>query len=333
MEKVFSTVDKLPLISVVVPVYNVEKYLNRCVESIKNQTYENLEIILVDDGSPDKCPKLCDDFKKNDKRIKVIHKKNGGLSDARNRGIDIAKGKYITFIDSDDYVKKEYVELLYHTLKKFNSDISICSHSVEYENGSIIDKSCNIEKAYSKEEALENMMYGKNIDTSSWGKLFKIELFNKIRFPINRLFEDSATTYLLFDLAEKISYSGKSMYFYEIRNDSITSSNFNSKKMDLIISTKEMYSFIERKYPKLIKAAKRRLMYSYLSTLTQMIKSKNVDKNLKNNVYTYIKKNRKEILSDNNIPKRDRYALFFSYFGINCFKIIWNVYSKATGRS
>ena len=125
-------VSKNPLISIIVPVYNVEEYLDKCVESIVNQTYKNIEVILVDDGSPDNCPKMCDDWAKKDKRIKVIHKKNGGLSDARNKGIDESKGEYLSFVDSDDYITDNYVELLYNIISKEHADISMAKQYVVY---------------------------------------------------------------------------------------------------------------------------------------------------------------------------------------------------------
>ncbi|MBR1540013.1 MAG: glycosyltransferase [Clostridia bacterium] len=123
------------LISIIVPVYKVEKYLDKCINSIVSQTYKNLEVILVDDGSPDSCGKMCDEWTQKDTRIKVIHKENGGLSDARNFGLDCAKGKYIQFVDSDDYIEKDMIEFLYKNLKENNADISICSnYMVDEEN-------------------------------------------------------------------------------------------------------------------------------------------------------------------------------------------------------
>ena len=128
------------LISVILPIYNVEKYLEKCLKSVINQTYKNLEIILVDDGSKDNSPQICDEYAVKDKRIVVIHKSNGGLSDARNAGIEIAKGKYIALIDSDDYVEKDYVQFLYQLIKENNAEMSICSHTVLYTNRTRIEK-------------------------------------------------------------------------------------------------------------------------------------------------------------------------------------------------
>lgn len=320
------------LISVVVPVYKVEKYLNRCVDSIINQTYKNLEIILVDDGSPDGCPEICDEYAKKDSRIKVIHKENGGLSDARNVGIDIAKGKFITFIDSDDYINGNYIELLYHTCIENEADMAITSHKVIYENGTVIEKETEEKINLNSKDVLNRILYDDGIDLSAWAKLYKRELFKEIRYPKDRLFEDAATTYKLIDECDKISINSKSTYNYIIRKDSITNKDFSKSKMDLIISTKEMTEYIKNKYPDLEKACNRRLMYAYLSTLSQLANSTTRSKEYITIIMQYINKNRKIVLKDNKIPRRDRLALYSTCFGFTTFKYLWIIYEKFTGR-
>ena len=322
------------LVSVIVPVYNVEKYIDRCVNSIINQTYKTIEIILVDDGSTDSCSKICDKYANEDTRIKVIHKENGGLSDARNEGIKIATGKYITLIDSDDYVEPDYVELLYNLLIENDADMSVCKHFVVYENAGTIDTGTGNFYNLSPKEALEMLLYGNDFDLGACEKLYKKELFENIKYPKGRLFEDAATTYKLIDLCKKISFKSEAKYTYYIRSNSITTNSFNSKKMDLIISTKEMSDYIKNKYPDLEKAANRRLMYAYLSTLTQIAKSKKSEESVKysKQIMEYIKTNRKDILKDKKIPKRDRVALYSTIFGYNFFKISWNLYEKITKR-
>lgn len=324
-------IDKIDLISVIVPIYKVENYLEKCIISILNQTYSRLEIILVDDGSPDKCGIICDEFKEKDSRIKVIHKENGGLSDARNVGIQNSTGKYITFIDSDDYVEKEYIDLLYTTLISNNADISIASHRVLYKKKSI-DKSTGDKFCGNSEMILEKILYDDGVDLSAWGKLYKTKLFNQIKFPKGRLFEDSATTYQLIDLSEKIAVYSKPVYNYVMRDDSISRNQFSKKKLDLITSTEEMTDFIQKKYPELEKACNRRLMYAYLSTLTQLSKSKKPDKEIKEQLITYIKNNKKSVLKDRRIPKRDRIGIYSALLGLNFYRFTWNIYSKITGR-
>lgn len=320
------------LISVVVPVYKVENYLNKCVDSIINQTHKNLEIILVDDGSPDNCGNICDEYAKKDKRIKVIHKENGGLSDARNAGIEIATGKYITFIDSDDYVDNNYAELLYKTIIKDCTDIVISSNKVVYETGTILEKATNEESVLEPKVVLERILYDDGIDLSAWAKLYKTDFFKEIKYPKGRLFEDAATTYKLISKSKKISINSKSTYNYIIRNNSITNEDFSPSKFDLIISTEEMCNFINEKYPDLKNASDRRLMYAYLSTLTQLTKAKKPKKEYIEKIMGYINKNRRKILQDKRIPKRDRMALNLTRFGFKFFKLGWNLYALKTGR-
>ncbi len=159
------------LITVIVPVFKVEKYLEKCVKSICCQTYKNLEIILVDDGSPDNCGKMCDKYAKSDKRIKVIHKENGGLSDARNAGIKMATGKYIAFVDSDDYVSNDYIEYMYKILKKENTKISICELQIVWKNTTIENNKENKVQKLTSKQALENLLYSQGIDVSAPRKI------------------------------------------------------------------------------------------------------------------------------------------------------------------
>ena len=320
------------LISIIVPVYNVELYINKCIESIINQTYNNIEIILVDDGSTDSSGKICDEYKEKDRRIKVIHKENGGLSDARNAGISAASGKYITFIDSDDYVDEDYVEILHDLIIKYNVKMSICSHKVIYDTGKIIDKQDLKEECYNKEEVYKKILYDNGIDLSAWAKLYEVSLFNNVKFPKERLYEDAATTYLLIDQCDKISVNSISKYNYVIRRNSITNDKFSIRKMDLIISTKEMTDYIKQKYPSLEFACNRRLMYAYLSTLAQLVKDKEKHENEQKTIMMYIKYNRKSILHDKNIPRRDRIALNCTKLGFKFFKLTWKIYEKITSR-
>ena len=324
------------LISIIVPVYNVEKYLNRCIDSLISQTYQNIEIILVDDGSTDSSSEIVDGYLKKDNRIKVFHKDNGGLSDARNKGIEISKGKYLSFVDSDDYVTNTYIETLYNTIIEYEADISICSYKVNYETGQILKKGKNKKGVYSTEKALKNMLYHRDFDVSAWAKLYKKELFNGIIFPKGRLFEDAATTYKLMMKSKRISYNLKEEYYYIIRDKSITTNSFNLQKMDLIVSTKEMFDEVSLNYPRLKKAAKRRLVYAYLSTLSQLVQSNDQSSKYEKqeqSIYNYIKKNGKSVLWDINAPIRDKVGILSLIFGINFYKEIWNSYKRMTGRS
>ena len=176
-----------PLISVIVPIYKVEDYLKRCVESIRNQTYKNLEIILVDDGSPDHCGEICDGYKKIDERVRVIHKSNGGLSDARNAGLDIMTGEYVTCIDSDDFVSKYYVENLYIAIKEGNCDISASQFVDYYDTDPILpgEKVKRIEiEVLNRADAYKRMLYQNGFEVCAVAKLYKCSFFDGVRYPL-----------------------------------------------------------------------------------------------------------------------------------------------------
>ena len=240
-------------ISLIVPVYNVEKYLEKCVNSILKQTYKNLEIILVDDGSTDESAEICDKLKKDDNRIVVVHKTNGGLSDARNVGIGIATGNYLGFIDSDDYIQKDMYEYLYKLIKENNADISICNYMTIYEDKDFqVEKIPNEIQAYTKIDAMRELLKRNQIQDYAWNKLYKRNLFNNIKYPVGRKMEDLGTTYKLFDKADKIIIGNQKKYFYLQRMGSIV----NNKTIDLFIDkyelTLERYNYLKSKYGELI---------------------------------------------------------------------------------
>ena len=271
------------LITIVIPIYNVKKYIERCIKSVINQTYKNIEIILVDDGSTDESGDICDEYAKKDNRIKVIHKKNGGLSDARNFGIDAANGKYISFVDSDDFVTNNYVEVLYNLIKNNDSDISVCIWKNIFEDNKTKKSYFTLfhrEITATNLVMLQHMLYQKLFDTSACAKLYDISLFDNIRFPKGKLYEDLATTYKLFLKSKTISYSNDEIYYYFVRNNSITQSEFKEKDMDLIeISETLLKTLMEVDYKmglrnKLTNAAISR----YLSGNFTVLKKTNTEK-------------------------------------------------------
>lgn len=235
-----------PLISIIVPVYKVEPYLRRCLDSIVNQTYSNLEIILVNDGSPDGCPQICDEYAALDNRIIVIHKENGGLSDARNAGLDICKGEYISFVDSDDWVEQSYIETLLHILEDSKADISIGNFTKSQSSYTYILK--DFDRNYSilePSQAIKNL-WDKNLDATfvtAWGKLFKRELYNNVRFPKGRIHEDEYTSYKLFYNSNRVVFLDAPLYVYFQREDSI----MGMLKECSIRAQIEKYLFFKRK--------------------------------------------------------------------------------------
>lgn len=237
------------LISVIVPIYKVEKYLASCVNSLKEQTYRNLEIILVDDGSPDKSGEMCDAFAEQDNRIVVVHKPNGGLSDARNAGIEVAKGDYLLFLDSDDTLHKETLEILWTNLKENGAEISVCDYRAFYE-GTEIDKnlpSQNLE-VWDNVQALQqifNPQYGTQMVIST-NKLFQKNLFDGIRFPVGKIHEDEFTTYKLLHRAERIVYTDLKLYYYLQREDSLTGNGkISPQYFHVLDAFDERSSFLE----------------------------------------------------------------------------------------
>lgn len=239
------------LISIVIPVYNVEKYLERCVKSVINQTYKNIEIILVDDGSKDKSGALCDEFAKLDDRIIVIHKENGGLSDARNYGLNIAKGELIGFVDSDDYITEDMFESLYKTIVKNNADISIVSFYEMY-NGKLIGmRNSGKLEVFSKIEAMKELLIDTKIQSYAWNKLFRKKLFDDLKFPTGKNFEDIATTLLLFEKCEKIALLEEPKYYYLRRDDSIIGVKNSKTYTDYLEVIFDKYLYLKDKYPEI----------------------------------------------------------------------------------
>ena len=243
-------INEQPLISVIVPVYNVEKYLKKCVYSIINQTYKNIEVILVDDGSPDKCGMICDEFVSVDSRIKVIHKRNGGLSSARNAGIEIAKGQYIGFVDSDDTIEPFMYEKLYQINKKNKTLLSVCAVNYIFPNGEKKrKKELGEDRVFGFENAIIEMNMHTYFDMGAWSKLYDRNLFDGIRFPEGKLSEDFYIMYKVFDKAQKISYVDQPCYNYLQRKNSIT---HNIKiNHDHEYAAKEQMLFLEKKYPQM----------------------------------------------------------------------------------
>ena len=233
------------LISLIIPVYKVEKYLEKCIQSVINQTYENLQIILVDDGSPDNCGKICDEYAKKDHRIEVIHKSNGGLSDARNKGLEIAKGEYIGFVDSDDYIEADMYEVLYNLLKQYNADVSICNFYTVSQGKISIKNADNGINEYNRIEILKEILLDKNIQSYAWNKLYKKELFDEIKYPIGKKYEDIGTTFYLLEKCNKIVVTGKSEYYYINRQDSIVNNVTESTITDYIELIMQRYDYIE----------------------------------------------------------------------------------------
>lgn len=242
-----------PTISIIVPIYNVERYLERCVNSLINQTYKNIEVILVDDGSTDASGMLCDELGSRDVRLRVIHKKNGGVSDARNAGINVSTGEYILLVDPDDFVEKTICEELIGVAQKTGADlVSFREEKIDEESGTILENTAvetKTVKIMSGYEAGENYLYGKYIQHSPWSKLYKRKLFDRVLFPVGMLAEDYATTYLYVFYSEKVAYYDRKLYFYSIRANSIMTQRSMKLTMDVYKAASKIYEFELEHYP------------------------------------------------------------------------------------
>lgn len=298
------------LISIIVPVYNVEPYIERCVDSIIGQTYKNIEIILVDDGSPDNCPKICDEYAKKDNRIKVIHKENGGLSDARNEGIKVANGKYVGFVDSDDWVHESMFERLYHELISNDADISCCKLIRCTDEGKKIEKKFDNKitqynqmeylKKFFKIGSQECVYYAPN-------KLYKKKLLEEDQYPINLTSEDVVGTYKVLLKCKKIVEINYPYYYYFYNTDSITGKGITKKDFDLIEIWNRVIEITKEKNPNYLWMAelnRYRIDYTLLMRMAFQLKFSEIQ-NLYCNEYTEMLKSLKEhkrLLLKSKIP-------------------------------
>lgn len=245
-----------PLISVIVPVYNVENYVQRCIESIVNQTYKNLEIILVDDGSKDSSGSICDEMAKKDDRIVVIHKKNGGLSDARNVGLDRARGAYIGFVDSDDYIDPDMYRKLITATIRYGAQISMCGRFCEPDgSGESYELFTTSRKILTAQGAVHNLLLQRECDSAAWDKLYKAELFQNVRYPLGVLHEDLSVAVKLLAKCIYVVHIGEPLYHYTIRKNSICNQPFSNRRFDVYNQACKAREFVRMQMPEQRKAA------------------------------------------------------------------------------
>lgn len=227
-----------PLVSVIVPIYNVEDYLEECLQSIIEQTYYNLQIILVDDGSTDNSGGICDNYMQKDSRIEVIHKKNGGLSSARNAGLDRASGDFISFVDSDDKIHMDFIQHLYCEIINKNADISACGFLAAFKNQTIEqpEKKAVMSSREAIYKLIENVEFHDHVCT----KLFKATIWKDIRFPVGKVYEDIRTTYRTILEADTVCVSDECLYWYRQRGVGIARGRFNNRRFEMLDAVQEM---------------------------------------------------------------------------------------------
>lgn len=327
------------LISIIVPVYNVEEYLGACIKSILAQTYENLEILLIDDGSTDFSGKLCDEYARHDKRIKVIHQKNGGLSNARNTGIKNASGEYFVFVDSDDTIKKDHVKELYNAAKGQGAKMSICAIEEIYPSGKRINYGAGFKtKLLDQRTCLKRLLKDESFNVSAYAKLYHKDLWKNVRFPEGKLHEDLGTTYRLILKCNKIAYIPSPTYCYIKRENSIANKKvYDDRKLDIIELTDKMCDAIDKKYKgDLDELTKVRRMHARFSVLRQMLTSESdltkAQQKTQQEIADYLRTHKDDIAKNPEASRRDRIAMKTFLTNEKLFKLSWKIYEKRRSR-
>ena len=303
--------ETLPLVSIVVPVYNVENYVDFSIRSMAEQSYGNIEILLVDDGSTDSSGARCKAWAERDARVHYIYKENGGAASARNAALDVCRGELIAFVDSDDWIDVDYIENLYDALNAENADISICGWKNETDfqcvpSGTVKSRTC-----YDKTEALNKLFYQEGYDTNMWAKLYRAELFSQIRFPVGNIYEDIAIIYKVFEKVNKVVYSEYNGYHYLLRDTGTTLKKFSKKKMDLIDVADEMETYILEHFPEVSTAMKSKYVRANFHIYLQMpqtVEYKQERTRIEHNIDKY----RKSVLKDKRTRKGTKVALLLS---------------------
>lgn len=318
------------LISIVVPIFNVEDYLEKCINSIIEQTYRNIEIILVNDGSTDSSLKICERFLEIDSRIILLNKENGGLSSARNYGIKHSKGTLLSFIDSDDQVVPDYIETLYDVMMAFNTDVSIAASTIVRGNKNI-DQGLNYKtEKLNTATCISRMLLEQGFTVSACAKLYRRHLFDKIIFPEGKLYEDNAIIFNIIMQCEYIAYSNKSIYKYFIRGNSITTSSFSIKHLDYIEFADSSCEFIERKFPSLRSSCEYRKAFARFNILKKIVLAENrVEfKKEEDKLIKYFRSNFIRLFFNNENSTKLRLSLIMVCINIRLFIIGANIYEN-----
>ena len=298
------------LISVIVPVYNVEKYLKKAVQSIQNQSYKHLEIMLINDGSTDSSGDICDELAASDSRIVVIHKKNGGVSTARNEAQKLAKGNYVIYVDSDDYIHEEMIQSLYEQLIAENADVSSCSVMNVYQNSQTPQCSDeNLYFVYNQEEFLREYLIGQRVQGTLGNKLIRKEITDQLEFPVGKIYEDAYYHLQLVQVAKKYVVHTKPYYYYYHRNQSLTTNPYHERDLVYLDVYQKFYDLVNLQYPEIINEAFFRLSYAYFYIFDKMLLESNFDRiDAFKIVRDYLKKNAIQIAKNTIFQKGRRIA-------------------------
>lgn len=320
-------------VSVVVPVYNVEPYIHKCVNSILNQTMQDLEIILVDDGATDNSGRICDEYAEQDARIRVIHKTNGGLSDARNAGVKVAAGEYILFVDSDDYIDAKMVERLYFLAQEHAVDMTVCGVYNVYASGAKAQYNELEEFLCNNAEAFGHIMVGQKIPGTICNKLIRRDIAQKLLFPVGRLYEDAFYTTQLMQNVRSVYVTTEPMYYYFHRGGSITTTPFREKDMDVVAAYQENLTVVKQQFPEIMEQAQFRLTWAYFTALDRMLQLKEYKEAYRyKEVVKYLRKNTWSVITSKyfyNSRKIGALALFFS---VKAYRFLMNCNTKKNAK-
>ena len=320
-----------PLISIIIPVYNLEKYIETCVRSLLCQTYSNIEIILVNDGSTDNSGVICDELSKKDNRVVVLHQSNSGVSDARNNALDMMNGEFVTFVDGDDYVSSEFIEVLYNALESTNADIATCGHYRVSFEGKLnkvynISENCDDIIVLDGKDSLKNMFYGKICSASSGSKLYNKRFFKTLRFPDYIMGEDTFVVYHAFSNASVIAHTNKPLYYYVQHEMSVTNNKSNYFKFydyvklyDHIISCDKHLN--DKDY---FLSLSNRLIENNFWVYMKLRKCPEMFLLEKKHIEANIKKFRKYVINNPLAEPRVRMACLLSYGGMNALNIVYD---------
>lgn len=317
-----------PLISVIVPVFKVEEYLSSCVKSIQEQSFSDIEIILVDDGSPDQSGQMCDDLARQDSRIRVIHQQNMGQAAARNNGVKLSRGKYISFVDSDDQIEPSLLETLLRMLLQYDSQVAICDY--QSFSGTSPDMSSHIRTPKAKIlrlsgfEAAKELLYQKTFETCPWGKLYERALIVQHPYPEGRLYEDLFATYKILLSAQIVTYCPEKLYCYRKNPESTMNRGYHEKVFDEIEAVQSIVDFVTKHDPELLSAANARKYSSYSQVLSWMpIQSDDEQiKSQKSRIWAYLSSYRWKMFLDNNARAKNRIAALLTLLGCDLFQRI-----------
>ncbi len=322
-------------ISIIVPVYNVEAYLRKCVDSILCQTLGDIEILLIDDGSTDSCGGICDEYANQDDRIHVIHKANGGLSDARNAGIDVARGKFIGFVDGDDYVEPEMFESLYRACIEDGTRIAACDYLSELTgSGKAISHSTGQHQIMTSEDFFKEVLqYGSAVGMGVWDKLFEKSLFEQTRFQVGKLHEDTDILYRLAFQVNEISYLSIPYYIHCLRTGSITDRCYGTRDCDRYAANYGMFQYISTNHPGLIDVASENRCLSNLSIVRNMVRSEIYDKQMYQKIKTENRKLLSAVLKRNCLTFRMKSELRLSCVGYHSYTLFYRLYKLLKPKS